>query len=325
MVSLKKKKDSPEDLLSMSTEKSKAQSLAQMDIGEIFAKLLPSLSKKKNQDESGTVLKEVKAKLPRVNILPPALVMEIRRRKLRRGLGLVIGGVIAAIIGVYLFQGTLIASATEKLESTNTSVQGTMVEAGRLAPIGDYYNSLQSSITAGTDEYRKQVNYPEIMNGIYQSAPYGLTVAQITIEYYPEDNVEPPPCGTETQPFADASIRPLGCIVITGTSSSHQAIEEFTTKLEGVTSIMAPFIAPGQVDQTGQITFTGSAAISPVANMNNAAATLIDTQNLPGLSIVVPGSTVEETSTSTSTPSQNPAAPSAVPTATPTEGTPNNG
>lgn len=322
MPSLKKKK-SPEDLLSMPTDKSKAQSLAQMDIGELLGKLMPSLSKKKNQDESGSVLKETKAKLPRVNILPPTLVMEIRRRKLRRGLGLVIGGVIAAVIGLYLFQGTLIAAATEKLESTNASVQGTMVEAGRLAPIGDYYNTLQSRITAGTDEYRKQVNYPEIMNGIYQSAPYGLTIAQITIEYYPEDNVEPPPCGTETQPFADASIRPLGCIVITGTSSSHQAIEEFTTKLEGVTSIMAPFIAPGQVDQSGQITFTGSAAIAPTANMNNAAAALIDTKNLPGISVVVPGATVDEGST-TATPT-DPSMPAAPVTPVPTEGTANNG
>lgn len=275
----------------------KAPSQAEVKLKRLLAKAFPTLAKVSGS--TAAELDETKPKLPLVNMLPPSLVIEVRKRAMTRGFAALAALMALVVGGVWFAQGTEIQVATVEVETREFETQLVKQEVDRLKPIGAYFDQLQQRLNIAAQVYMEQADYATILAGIRGSAPEGVVITEVSIEFISPLAPEAPTCGTDTSPFLDQTARPLGCISFTGVARDTVLLTEFIRNVESVEAIQYPFIAPGQPSATGEITFTGTAAISAAASVAEAAAELVDVSEIDGLTPVneedlqAPGDPVE--------------------------------
>lgn len=255
-----------------------------------LTKAFPTLAKASGA--STLQVETVKPVLPRVNLLPPSLVIEVKRRFMIRAFAVITSLIALAMAGIWFAQGTEIQIATTQVESREFETSLARAEVDRLKPIGAYFDQLQGRINIAAVMYMEQADYAGILTGLQAAAPEGVTLNDISIEFVSPSVAEAPTCGSDTSPFLDQSIRPLGCITFTGTARDTTVLTAFIEAVDTVDAVLYPFIAPGQAGAAGEVTFTGTAAISPAASVAQAAAELVDVSNIEGLTPAQPDGAV---------------------------------
>ena len=216
-------------------------------------------------------------------MLPPSLVLEVKRRAMIRAFAALTAVLAIIVAGVWYAQGTEIQIAATQVETNEFETQQVRTEVDRLKPIGAYFDQLQQRLNIAAQVYMEQADYTSILSGLKGAAPEGVIIQNVSIEFISPTAPEAPTCGSDTSPYLDQTIRPLGCITFTGTASDTLALTTFIQQVETVEVILYPFIAPGQPGSTGEVTFTGTAAISPAASVAESAAELVDVSDIDGL------------------------------------------
>jgi len=261
--------------------KTKAPSKLEASLKRSLAKAFPTIAK-----ASGTSAAQLETsvpKLPIVNMLPPSLVIEVKKRAMIRAFAAITAFLAIIIGGVWYAQGTEIQIASTQVEMSEFEAQQVRAEVDRLRPIGLYFDQLQQRLNIAAQVYMEQADYASILAGLQGAAPAGVVIQNITIEFVSPSAPDVPTCGSDTSPYLDQTIRPLGCINFTGTAVDTLALTTFIQQVEAVDAILYPFIAPGVPGSTGEITFSGTAAISPAASVAEAAAELVDVTGIEGL------------------------------------------
>jgi Tfp pilus assembly protein PilN len=255
----------------------------------MFAKAFPTIAKAAGT--SPQTIDNAQSVLPRVNLLPPSLVLEVRRRFMVRAFAVITSLIALGMAGIWFAQGTEIQIATTQVEAREFETSLARAEVDRLKPIGAYFDQLQGRINTATLMYMEQADYTGILAGIQAATPDGVVINDISIEFVSPSSGAAPTCGSDTSPYLDQTVRPLGCISFSGTARDTTALTAFIKAVESVDTVLYPFIAPGSAGAAGEVTFTGTAAISPAASVAEAAAELVDVKGIEGLTPTRPNET----------------------------------
>lgn len=261
--------------------KTKAPSKLEASLKRSLAKAFPTIAKASGT--SAAQLETAVPKLPIVNMLPPSLVIEVKKRAMIRAFAGITAFLAIIVGGIWYTQGAEIQIAATQVELSEFEAQQVRAEVDRLRPIGSYFDQLQQRLNIAAQVYMEQADYASILAGLQGAAPAGVVIQNITIEFVSPSAPDAPTCGSDTSPYLDQTIRPLGCIIFTGTAVDTLALTTFIQQVEAVDAILYPFIAPGVPGGSGEITFSGTAAISPAASVAEAAGELVDVTGIEGL------------------------------------------
>lgn len=264
----------------------KPPSNLEISLKRSLAKAFPTLAKVSGT--SATQLETVKPVLPVVNMLPASMLLEVKKRAMIRGFAAITAILGIIIAGVWFAQGAEIQAATTDVEYRQFETQLVQSEVDKLKPVGVYFDQLQERLNLASLIYMEQADYSSILLGLQAATPPGVTISSVSIEFVSPYAEEVPTCGSDTSPFLDQTIRPLGCVSFTGVASDTLALTTFIQQVDAVEFILYPFVAPGQPTGTGEVSFTGTAAISPAASVAEAAAELVDVSDVEGLTPVIP-------------------------------------
>lgn len=240
---------------------------------------MPDLSAELSEIQASP-LKQPKPRLPRVNLLPPHMVLEVKRRAIVRGMVVAALFLIVGMGGIWYSQSTDIVIATAAVETKELELQLVRTEADKLRPIGGYFNSVQERLSTIEARYFDQIDYSAILLGLKGAAPPGVTLTEVAVTYIPLTAPEAPACGASSSPFVQSNERGIGCVEFFGTAVSSEALQTFQASLENSQTIKAAGLTWTPAE--GDISFTGTGVVPVSAAFSNTAPPLADTASIPG-------------------------------------------
>lgn len=232
--------------------------------GDVQEVAQPKVKREKGRKtETGPVL-------PKVNLLPPGLVLVVLRARLRRSFALAALVIVTLAGVVYVAQATATSLAKSDLAIASVQRDAAKDTVAKYLPIADYYESLKQRIELAQKAYGESIDYATAFNALRGATPAGVSFTKITagIGNGREDRRLVAAsggvlnCGPSESPFAASNnISPSGCMRFEGTATSIAAIGQFTEALKSSPTFSEVFIKP--TDTGVGITFAGYASIRP--------------------------------------------------------------
>lgn len=228
-----------------------------------IAEKQPKLRRAKKSDTTGP-------QLPKVNLLPPGLVLVVLRARLRRTFSLIAVVILTLAAVVFVAQSTTTQLAKSDLAIATVQREAAKDTVSKYLPIADFYESLKQRIELAQKAFAESIDYSSVINDIRVATPSGITFTKIEVGVGNgrEDRRTVIAaggvlnCGPNESPFAPTnSVNPAGCVIFEGTASSVAAVGALTDQLKKAASLSEVFVKP--TDTGVGITFKGYASIKP--------------------------------------------------------------
>lgn len=228
--------------------------------------------------------------LPRINILPPALILSNRRRGVVRMFYILGVGMSLIVALAWFSRAPEVGIAAARLATTQEGVQKALNDVSRLQPIGDFMTGLETRVNLAVRATNQQVAYADILSAMKAAAPAGVEITEVAINYVAPQGDTPSTCGQENDPLANTDGQALyGCVAFSGTSTSTAVLNQFMRDLDTVPALKYTFIIPGAAAASGSgVTFTGTSAVTQSAAMTAQSMSVIDLTGVTGITVANP-------------------------------------
>lgn len=230
------------------------------------------------EEQEFVIPKEYKKKpltLPQVDLLPPALVIDVKNRALKRRF--LIAGVTLVVIIVLLFVYQIGRTAIEEQLATSTqqAVDDAKQELTQYKPFLDYSDAVRKRRALASTIVNDNIPYYPIVQSVLRAQPAGgeYSSIQVTAMLKPnpsdEDNKTfSEACGPSDEPFQTENPAPKACVKISGSVKSVAGVNQMRKALKSnpkfarvyVTYTTGTETAPGTtgVETSAVVSFQGS-------------------------------------------------------------------
>lgn len=240
-------------------------------------------------------------RLPSVNLLSPDTLVSLAVRQVRRRL--VAAGLVGAVLigGGWAVQSMRLSGAKDDLAAEQAQAGPLQQQLAALDPVAKFVSGLDARKQAASKAMAAEVLFSEALVDLNKRTPNGVKLSSISVTLTPSvvTSVAPPvsplakangtaakdtaPKGTAAtaadnpatataasavscarpDPFRPAAI--IGCVTISGTAPSRDAVGKFVDNLKAGKIYADPFVTTTTVsgaDGTKQIQFSGSVGLT---------------------------------------------------------------
>lgn len=209
--------------------------------------------------------KEVKPRLPQVDLLPPKLVLQVRRRQLR--FAFLVAGMVAVILLTlaYLFQTGRATIETSGLTLAEQSAAAAAADLERYQPVTTYLAAAAERETLVQQIVTSDVPYQATLTSLETGLPGGK---------YQTISIKPNPaakddaaaqlafvdaCGPKTDPFSTETAPTAACVNIAGTAPDRAALNGLALALRSNPANENVYLVPSSTTSaTSGVSFQGS-------------------------------------------------------------------
>lgn len=200
--------------------------------------------------------------IPQVNLLPPDVievvaVQAVKRKVLAAGVGL-----LAIVAVLYGGQIALIASANSDLSAAKGVTADLSREMASLAPVKAFYGSVDANQKTITSTMKNEVLYSAVFSSLEEVTPRGVSLTNVNIASVGAPTTTAAagtPC-PGPDPFNP--VASVGCVNITGTADSRDAIGSFLTSLDGAKMFASPYVSATTANENGEVSFTATVGLT---------------------------------------------------------------
>lgn len=204
-------------------------------------------------------------KLPAVNLLPPALLVQVQRRRLRFVFVLA-AFVIIAVSGMYnVYQRTATEIEQKQVEATEYATSQQQQKVAEFGATGEYVNAIEARKALASTIAATPINYPQTYATLAAALPPGSSYASIVLtanESKPGDTAANKTfidtCGQTTDPFNPAAAPVAACIKVTGQTTTVGGVEQLSRALRANPQFQNVFITQSTGTTNGTFGFQGS-------------------------------------------------------------------
>ena len=205
--------------------------------------------------------------LPMVDLLPAAIRESMAVARIRRGLIVAAGAVIAILGVIWLLQGQQIADAEATVAQAEAQTAETQAKIAKLAPVSEVFAQIQGQRELVQQTLAAQPQASEVLNRLRTAAssvdgpPIALSSVSVAYQPLPEAGGVLNQC-PNPNPFDDTIT--IGCLTFGATAASRDQVSQLLRALEADPLFVGPYVAGTTVNGSGpgSVTFTGSAAVS---------------------------------------------------------------
>lgn len=244
--------------------------------GKSRKKKEPKEKKKRSKKKTAT---ELTLAYPIVNILPPRLMMEVKRKRVARAAVAVYALVGLAAGGLFYSNFTDITIANNQLRSVEQRLTDMTANYSETGPLLAYLRDLRSNATLVNSLNANEINFSEVLAAFASASDSGVTIETLTIASGGDEEVV---CTTNAaDPFADSTEQApdTGCVVFGGVANSLAGTAELSRALENSPLFASVALTPGEVNADGFVSFGGAAALA--SNAVSSSGDLVDISGLP--------------------------------------------
>lgn len=212
-----------------------------------------------------------------VNLLSPWVFEELRVRQLRRRF--LLGGLVL-VLAVALVWAALrfnLHRANEELRGEEAVGEGLSQQLDDLAPVRSYVDGVNRRIVTVTGATYDDVAFSRVVGALQTATPSGAAIETIAVELAAAEVTEEGAAPTSEDPARGlvGSTCPgpdpfgtkvvVGCVTISGTAVSRDAVSGLVIALGSDKLFVEPFVdttTTGDAD-SDELTFSGSVGLSP--------------------------------------------------------------
>lgn len=212
-----------------------------------------------------------------VNLLSPWVFEELRVRQLRRRF--LLGGVVLLLAIALAWSGLRfnLHRANEELRGEEAVGEGLRQQLDELAPVRSYVDGVHRRIVTVAGATYDDVAFSRVVGALQTATPSGAAIETIAVELaaaeVPEEGsvpvAEDPARGLVgstcpgPDPFGTKVV--VGCVTISGTAVSRDAVSGLVIALGSDKLFVEPFVDTTTTDDADSdaVTFTGSVGLSP--------------------------------------------------------------
>ncbi|MBA2954498.1 hypothetical protein GON03_09205 [Nocardioides sp. MAH-18] len=211
-----------------------------------------------------------------VNLLSPWVFEELRVHQLRRRF--LLGGIVL-VVAIALLWSILrfnLHQANEDLRGEEAVTEGLSQQLKELAPVKTYVDSVTRRVVTVVGATYDDVAFSRVLGALDAATPAGATLDEISVELAaaetgtaPDDapSVTDPARGLVgstcpgPDPFGTRVV--VGCVTISGTAASRDAVGSLVIALGGDKLFVEPFVDTTTTEGSDAVTFSGSVGLSP--------------------------------------------------------------
>lgn len=234
-------------------------------VAKMRAKRKPGKSSSPQSTAAGqsTKYKPSKLMLPRIDLLPPELVLAVRRRAVRF-VFFVIGMTIVMVAGLmYAFQVLQVQIVNSDAELAQRGVAQAQQELDRFGETASYMAEVQQREERAATLTGDKFPYPSLMSDLSAALPPGATYKEITarpmfaaaatdVSKFVDD------CGPKTDPFSNEAPAVSGCVTFSGTLKSRGSMRTMARDLRASGRYLNVYVASGTATTESDVPFQGS-------------------------------------------------------------------
>jgi Tfp pilus assembly protein PilN len=177
------------------------------------------------------------ATVPRVNLLPVAIVQGRRFKRTQRMLGLIVlTGVVAAGAGVFVAQRD-VSTANDELSAAQSQVSVLTTQAAKYAAVPTVLAKVQAAQKARTSVMGTDVLWYRFLSDLDGALPAGVTQDSVTLTLSQASGSTTTPAATGAGPL---TVSGLGILTVTGEAPEYPAISAWLDSLDAVTGVASP-------------------------------------------------------------------------------------
>jgi hypothetical protein len=212
-----------------------------------------------------------------VNLLSPWVFEELRVHNLRRRF--LLGGVLLVVAIALLWTALRfnLHQANEELRGEDAVTAGLTQQVNDLAPVRTYADSVTRRVLTVTGATYDDVAFSRVLGALDAATPGGASLDSISVELAaaePADSAKPAsPADADParglvgstcpgpDPFGTKVV--VGCVTISGTATSRDAVGSLVIALGGDKLFVEPFVDTTTTEGSDAVTFSGSVGLSP--------------------------------------------------------------
>lgn len=210
-----------------------------------------------------------------VNLLSPWVHEDLRVRKLRERFGLGLLALLVLVGAFWAWQRVTLAQVEADLrgeEATAESLQGRIAE---LAPVQAYVDGVDRRATSVQQQMITDVAFSTVLESLTEATPSGARIESLAVDLPTGAGVVIAPDGTIADPTRGlvaagcpgpdpfATLEVIGCVTLSGTASSRDAVGDLVDNLAASDAFEEPFITTTTTDEGASVAFSGSVALTP--------------------------------------------------------------
>lgn len=223
-------------------------------------------------EEARKGYKPTTPKLPQVDLLPPHLLIQVKRRATRFTF-FVIALVMVIVSGMVFALGKLqMEAARQSIAAAETQVAATQQQLALYGEVQAYVAAVAQRKATVDSIVTNNLPYENILTTLDNALPAGAAYTSVGIQPFVGDasNQETvktflTQCGTLTDPFATSFPPVSACINIAGTANSEAEVQELANRLKRNKDLVNVNITPAEIPATAEgpatTSFLGSFAM----------------------------------------------------------------
>lgn len=226
-----------------------------------------------------------------MNLLSPWSFEALQARQLRRRFAGAAALLVLVLAAAWALQHLRAVQAEQVLaieEAERTTLSSQVVE---LAPVRAFVSAVDRRATTVSEAMRAEVRFSELLAELAMATPADADLTDVAVTVTPPPPAGDPAAGAASSssgavPAADAAAttdpaattasacpgpdpfgtRPVvGCVTLSGTASSRDAVGQLVVELDRSSVFVEPFISTTTVAEGPQVTFTGTVGVAPSA------------------------------------------------------------
>lgn len=227
--------------------------------------------KKSGEDEAKQSRKEKALKAPtgpftptgaQVNLLPAEVVELVAVQALKRRLVIVAVAMIGLFAALYVGQFARITAANNDLAEANAKSATLSRQLADLASVKRFYADVENNQKTIMTTMQNEVLYSKVLSSLTKVTPNGIRLTNVNIASVgataPGEAAGTPCPGPD--PFNP--VASVGCVTITGTASSRDAIGTFLTNVDRDDFFASPYVSATTADDKGQVSFSATVGLT---------------------------------------------------------------
>lgn len=210
-----------------------------------------------------------------VDLLSPWVHEDLRVRRLRERFALGLVGLLVLVGLLWAWQRVTLSQVEADLrgeEATATSLQGRIAE---LAPVQAYVDGVDRRATSVQQQMITDVAFSTVLEELADATPAGARIESLSVDLPPGAGAVVAPDGTVADPTRGlvaagcpgpdpfATLEVIGCVTLSGTATSREAVGDLVDNLAASGAFAEPFITTTTTDEGASVAFSGSVALGP--------------------------------------------------------------
>ena len=210
-----------------------------------------------------------------VNLLSPWVHEELRVRRLRERFGLGLLALLLVIGSLWAWQRVTLAQVEADLSGEEATAEGLQARIGELAPVQAYVDGVDRRAGSVQQQMITDVAFSTVLEELAAATPAGARIESLSVDLPPGAGVTIAPDGTIADPTRGlvaagcpgpdpfAVLEVIGCVTLSGTATSRDAVGELVENLADSGAFAEPFISTTTTDEGSGVAFSGSVALDP--------------------------------------------------------------